>query len=81
MIKTIKELQQKNKYDVIHVHTPIAAFITRFALRGTNVKIIYTAHGFHFFEGSPKINWIIYYYMEKIASKWTDIIITLNSFS
>ena len=79
VIKTIRELQQKNKYDVIHVHTPIAAFITRFALRRANVKMIYTAHGFHFFKVSSKINWITYYYMEKIASKWTDVIITINS--
>ncbi|MDM0692002.1 glycosyltransferase family 4 protein [Clostridium perfringens] len=78
VIKEIKMLQENNKYDIIHVHTPIAAFLTRFALRKYNCKIIYTAHGFHFYKGASLLNWLIYYPLEKIAARWTDIIITIN---
>ncbi|MGL6106536.1 glycosyltransferase [Romboutsia sp.] len=78
----IKKLQKKKEYDIVHVHTPIAAFITRFALKKFrkkgNLKIVYTAHGFHFYKGAPLKNWVIYYTAEKIASKWCDIIITMN---
>ena len=80
-IKAIKEIQNLfhlNKYDIVHVHTPIAAFITRLALRKENVEIIYTAHGFHFYKGASIVNWAVYYSLEKIASKWTDKLITIN---
>ncbi|WP_447411266.1 glycosyltransferase family 4 protein [Clostridium perfringens] len=78
VIDQIKKLQDENKYDIIHVHTPIASFLTRFALKNYDVKIIYTAHGFHFYNGAPLLNWIMYYPLEKIAARWTDIIITIN---
>ncbi len=79
MYKIIKRFTKKKKYDIIHVHTPNAAFFTRLALSNMKeVKIIYTAHGFHFYKGAPLINWLIYYNLEKLASRWTDAIITIN---
>ena len=78
-IKEIKELQEKNNYDVVHVHTPIASFITRYALKNYKVKVIYTCHGFHFYSGASIINWILYYPVERISAKWTDRIITINN--
>lgn len=42
------------------------------------MKILYTAHGFHFYKGAPIKNWIIYYSIERLASKWTDGIIAIN---
>ncbi|WP_195467467.1 glycosyltransferase family 4 protein [Clostridium sp. D43t1_170807_H7] len=77
--KQIKEIQKKNKYQIINVHTPIASFITRLALRSYKVKMIYTCHGFHFYKGSSILNWILYYPMEKIAGRFTDTIITINT--
>lgn len=77
--KQIQAVQEKEKYDVVNVHTPVAAFITRIALRNyKNVKVIYTCHGFHFYKGAPLLNWLIYYPLEKIAAKWTDCITTIN---
>lgn len=75
----IKELYEKERFDIIHVHTPVASFITRLALRNEEVKIIYTAHGFHFYKGAPLINWLVYYPLEKIASRWTDTLVTINN--
>lgn len=78
--KEIKKLYHKNKYDIVHVHTPVASFITRLALRNEkNLKIVYTCHGFHFYKGSPIINWIFFYPLEKLAAKWTDCLVTINS--
>lgn len=78
--KKIKRVILEEGYELIHVHTPVASFITRLACRNIkNIKMLYTAHGFHFFNGAPKKNWIIYHTLEKIAAKWTDGIITMNS--
>lgn len=80
-LKEIKELLRDKHYDLIHCHSPIGGLLTRFAakkFRKSGTKVIYTAHGFHFFEGAPKKNWLIYYPIEKICSRWTDILITIN---
>ncbi len=80
-IKIIRELVEREKYDVVHCHTPIAAACTRLAcrkLRKNGLKVYYTAHGFHFYKGAPLKNWIIYYPIEKICSYWTDVLITIN---
>lgn len=77
--KKIKKIVLEEKYELVHTHTPIASFITRIACRNiTNLKIVYTTHGFHFFKGAPLKNWLIYYPIEKLAAKWTDCIITIN---
>lgn len=79
--KEIKQLIRTERYDLIHCHTPIASIITRIAakkFRKTGTKVIYTAHGFHFFKGAPRLNWILYYIPEKICSYFTDILITIN---
>lgn len=76
--KQILELQKTENYDVVNVHTPIASFITRFALKNEDLKIIYTCHGFHFFNGASLVNWILYYPIERIAARWTDVIVTIN---
>lgn len=75
----IRKIIIENEYNIVHTHTPIASFITRFAVRNIpDLKVLYTAHGFHFLEGAPLKNWLIYYPIEKIAARWTDILITMN---
>lgn len=80
--KELKEIIKNNKYKIIHCHTPVAGVLTRLAARKTrkynNTKVIYTAHGFHFYKGAPLLNWIIYYPIEKWLSKYTDCLITIN---
>lgn len=77
--KKVKKLVLEEGYDLIHVHTPIASFLTRLACRNMpNLKILYTAHGFHFLKGAPMKNWLIYYPIEKLAARWTDGLITMN---
>lgn len=79
--RDIKEIIEKNDYDLIHCHTPIAAAITRLAakkIRKKGTVVLYTTHGFHFFYGSSKLS-KIYYYIEKFLIKYTDGIITINS--
>lgn len=79
--KQVKKLADENEYDLIHCHSPIGGAICRLASRKARkkgTKMIYTAHGFHFYKGAPKLNWMIYYPIEKICSYWTDVLITIN---
>lgn len=77
--KELINIQKKHHYDIVHVHTPVASVYGRLLkFIFPNLKTIYTAHGFHFHEKSPKSSWIMYYPLEKIMNKWSDITITLN---
>lgn len=76
--KETLELLKDKKYSFIHTHTPIASAIIRLAAHKTGTKVIYTAHGFHFYKGAPFKNWIIFYPIEKLLSKYTDVLITIN---
>ncbi len=80
-ISKIRRIVEEGKYDLVHCHTPIAAAVTRVAcrpLRKKGIKVFYTAHGFHFYDGAPLKNWLIYYPIEKYLSRYTDILITIN---
>lgn len=83
-IKAYKELSKilkENKYDVIHCNTPVGGIITRLLAnkyRKQGTKVFYTAHGFHFYKGAPKKNWLLYYPIEKFMSRYTDKLITIN---
>ena len=75
----LEELQRINNYDIVHVHTPIAAIYGRLLkLSFPNLRTIYTAHGYHFLKGGSKLGWILYYPIEKIMAKFTDVIININ---
>jgi len=75
----LKRLFSNYHFQLIHVHTPAAAFIGRYLAKVTRQgPVIYTAHGFHFFKGAPLRNWVLYYSAERIASKWTDALIVMN---
>ena len=76
--KQIKNLLMKNNYKFIHCHSPIGGVCGRIASKLTKTKVIYTAHGFHFFKGSSIFSWIAYYPIEKLLSYITDVLITIN---
>lgn len=77
--KMLKNIIITEGYEIVHTHTPIASAIVRIACRNLkNVKVLYTAHGFHFFKGAPILNWLVYYPVEKLLARYTDIIITIN---
>lgn len=77
--KQLKQIIETNHYDIIHCHTPVAGVLTRFAARtAKGTTVIYTAHGFHFYQGAPLINWLVYYPVERVCGKFTDKLITIN---
>lgn len=79
--KEIRGILEENHYDVIHCNTPVGGIIGRLAgnkYRKTGTQVLYTAHGFHFYKGAPKKNWLIYYPIEKWMSLYTDKLITIT---
>ncbi len=81
-VSEIKKIVSEGNYDIVHCHTPIAAFCTRIAcksFRKKGLKVVYTAHGFHFYKGAPIKNWLLFFPAEWLCSFWTDALITINS--
>lgn len=76
--KEIIALIKEHNYEFIHCHTPVGGVLGRCVAHRTHTKVIYTAHGFHFFDGAPILNWILYYPVERFLSRWTDMLITIN---
>ena len=79
--KELKKLINNGDYDIIHCHTPVGAMLARLAARRARkrgTKVIYTAHGFHFYKGAPIINWLLYYPVERFLARYTDVLITIN---
>ena len=79
--KSLKKVIDEGNYDIIHCHTPVGAMLTRLAAlwaRKRGTKVIYTAHGFHFFKGAPLINWLLYFPVEWFLAYFTDVLITIN---
>lgn len=74
----VEALMKQNTYAFCHCHSPIGGVVARIAGHRTRTKVIYTAHGFHFYQGAPVMNWLVYYPVEKMLSRWTDVLITIN---
>jgi len=72
------KLFKKEKPDIVHVHTPVAAALGRIAAKKAEVPIIiYTAHGFYFHKGMPRLKYNIILKIEKyLAKHYTDFIFT-----
>ena len=80
-IKAYKELRKlvvARNFDTIFCHEPVGGAMGRLVGARTNRNVIYMAHGFHFFRGAPKINWLIYYNVEKFLSKYTNTLLVIN---
>lgn len=81
-IKQMKKILLENDFDIVHTHTPMGSVVTRLAYKKVrnkiNTRMIYTAHGFHFYKGAPLLNWLLFYPVEKYLSKYTDTLITIN---
>lgn len=80
--KELKKLINREQYDLIHCHTPVGGVAARLAAekcrKSGKTKVAYTAHGFHFYKGAPKKNWIVFYPIEKYFSRMTDKLITIT---
>lgn len=78
-VRELAALIRREGVSLLHCHTPMGAACARVAAARTGLRnVIYTAHGFHFFDGAPKKNWLIYYPVEKFLSRYTDSLLLIN---
>ncbi len=80
--KQLKALIDRESYALIHCNTPVGGVLGRLcsrAARRKGTKVVYTAHGFHFFDGAPIRNWLLFYPVERFMSRYTDLLITMNA--
>jgi glycosyltransferase involved in cell wall biosynthesis len=81
-IARLRSLIDAGRYDIVHVHTPIAAFAVRLAVgslpRDRRPATVYTAHGFHFMPGQPRRTDRPYRAAERIGGRFTDRLIVIN---
>lgn len=78
-ITQLNKLKKEKQFDIVHCQSPIGGVLSRIVFNKNNTNIIYTAHGFHFFKGGPKVSWFIFYPIERILSHNTDVILTINN--
>lgn len=79
--KDMKKIIDTNHYDIIWTNEPVMGVVTRLAAqkaRKNGTKVLYMVHGFHFYKGAPKLNWMIYYPVEKMMASKADVICTVN---
>lgn len=77
----LKAIIDREDYALIHCNTPVGGVLGRLcarAARKKGTKVVYTAHGFHFFDGAPLKNWLLFYPVERLLSRYTDLLITMN---
>ncbi len=80
-LRQLVKIINSERINLLHCHTPMGGVLARIAalLSVRSPRVIYTAHGFHFYDGAPVFNWIFYYPVERLLAHFTDVIVTINS--
>lgn len=81
-IKELRKIINAGEYDVVYCHTPVGGVVARLAAcaaRKHGTKVIYCAHGLHFYTGAPLVNWLVYYPAERLLTLWTDAMFVVNT--
>lgn len=71
-------LARVHRFAWMHCQSPVGGALARIAAHQRGIRVIYTAHGFHFFRGAPIWNWMLYYPAERLLSRWSDVLIVIN---
>jgi len=80
-LKQLCKIVKTEGITLIHCHTPVGGLLGRLTgilCAGEDLKVTYTAHGFHFYQGAPWMNWVFYYNVERVLAHYTDVLITIN---
>ncbi len=78
--KMLKQIIDKNQYDIVYCHTSVGALLAQLACkdaRKKGTKLIKFAHGTYFYKNAPLVNWL-YYPLYKYLSFITDVMITIT---
>ncbi len=76
-LRQIESMMKQNRYAFCHCHSPIGGVVARIADIGPGQSDLYGTW-VSFLSGAPVMNWLVYYPVEKVLSRWTDVLITIN---
>ena len=79
IVKQIRNIILREKITGLHVQSPLGGVLGRIAAHGLNATVLYTAHGFQFFHGGLKKDWVLFYPVERVLAHWCDALITINT--
>ncbi len=71
-------LIKRERYDLVITHTSLAAFFTRLAAKGLNVRLVDVMHGYLFDDNTPTLKRKILLSAERMAAPQTDLLLTMN---
>ena len=77
----LRNLLEKGNFDLVWTNEPVMGVLTRIAARNVRkrgTKVLYMVHGFHFYDGAPFFSWLIYYPIESVMARFTDVVCTIN---
>ena len=73
-------LFRRERFDVLHAHTPIAALLGRIAARVAGVPfVVYTAHGFYFHDQMRAAPKALFTWLERLGGGFTDLLFTQSA--
>jgi hypothetical protein len=79
MIALIR-LFRRERFDALHVHTPVAALIGRMAGRIAGIPlIVYTAHGFYFHDQMSSRKRSLFVALERFGGLFTDLLFSQSA--
>ncbi len=74
-VLVLAALFRRERFDIVHVHTPVAALIGRVAARAAGVPcVIYTAHGFYHHDQMPAWKRRLFVGLERFARRFTHLL-------
>lgn len=80
--RELRRLLLRERYDVVHTHTPIASFVVRLVVASLSKRdrpaVVYTAHGFHFHPLQRPALHLAFRRAERLAGRWTDRLVVIN---
>lgn len=77
--RQLRSLLKSKFYDIVYFSTPVIGAVGRLALVGTkHGRVVYSAHGYSFYEGNGKLSNWKYVFIEKLLCRLTDCTFTMN---
>lgn len=75
----LTRLMRRERFDVVHTHTPKAGLLGQLAARLSGVPVVVnTLHGFYFHDDMDALPRRFYIWMERIAARCSDSILSQN---
>lgn len=79
-LSALRRLFRRERFDVLHAHTPVAALIGRVAARLAGIPlVIYTAHGFYFHDEMPSWKRSLFVALERFGGRFTDLLFSQSA--